>query len=242
MLLRLAYLGVTNAFTLLRLLAGSDRDKDAEILALRHQLAVLQRQLGGQRVRFEPADRAWLARCTTALPKPTVHRLRLLVRPDTLLRWHRNLIARKWTYPRRRPGRPPVQAAIRALVLPLAKENPSWGQRRIQGELVGLGYRVAASTVWSILTKGRGGSRPAAHRADLDAVPECSGQGDPGLRFPACRHDRVDAYLRVVPDGDRHPQSAHPRRHHPPERAVGGSAGPQSDAGPWGSGRGSSGS
>jgi len=92
---RLAYLGITNAFAPLRLLPGSDRDKDAEILALRHQLAVLQRHLGGQRVRFEPADRAWLAALLHQLPKPTLRRLRLLVRPDTILRWHRDLVARR---------------------------------------------------------------------------------------------------------------------------------------------------
>jgi hypothetical protein len=95
MLLRLAYLGVANVVALLRLLPGSDRDKDAEILALRHQLAVLQRQLGEQRVRFEPADRAWLAALLHRLPKPTLHNLRLLVRPDTVLRWHRDLVARR---------------------------------------------------------------------------------------------------------------------------------------------------
>jgi putative transposase len=85
-----------------------------------------------------------------------------LVTPATLLRWHRALIARKWTYPRRRPGRPQVQAEIRALVLRLAKENPSWGHRRIQGELVGLGYQLAASTMWAILTKA--GVDPAPRR------------------------------------------------------------------------------
>ena len=92
MLLRLAYLSITNAFALLRLLPGSDGDKDAEILVLRHQLAVLHRQLGGQRVRFEPADRAWLAALLIRLPRPTLQNLRLLVRPDTILRWHRALV------------------------------------------------------------------------------------------------------------------------------------------------------
>src|SRR5262245_52316650 len=114
MLLRLAYLGIINAFALLRLLRGSDRDKDAEILALRHQLAVLQRQLDGQRVRFDPADRAWLAALLYQLPRPSLHRLRLLVRPDTVLRWHRDLLARRHAVasrPRRAPSmcrrRPP---------------------------------------------------------------------------------------------------------------------------------------
>jgi hypothetical protein len=95
MLLRLAYLGTTNAFALLRLLPGGNRDKDIEILSLRHQLAVLQRQLDGQRVRFEPVDRAWLAGLLHPLPRPTLRGLRLLVRPDTILKWHRDLIARR---------------------------------------------------------------------------------------------------------------------------------------------------
>jgi transposase-like protein len=115
-LLRLAYLGITNAFALLRLLPGSDRDKDTGILALRHQLAVLHRQLDGQRVRFHPADRAWLAALLHRLPKPRLHRLRLLVRPDTVLRWRRDLLARRHaaaSRPRRR-GRPATVRSIRA--------------------------------------------------------------------------------------------------------------------------------
>ena len=165
MLLRLAYLGITSTFALLRLLPGSDRDKDAEILALRHQLAVLQRQLDGQRVRFDPADRAWLAALLHQLPKPSLHRLRLLVRPDTVLRWHRDLVARrhaKTSRPRRR-GRPPTVRSIRALVLRLVRENPSWGYRRVHGELLTLGVKVAASTVWEILREA--GIDPAPDRA-----------------------------------------------------------------------------
>src|SRR4051794_2107995 len=150
MLLRLAYLGITNAFMLLGLLPGSDQDKDAEILALRHQLAVLQRQLDGQRVRFEPADRAWLAALLSRLPRRALQNLRLLVRPDTILRWHRDLFARRHaarSRPRRR-GRPHTVRSIRALVLRLVRENPSWGYRRVHGELLTLGVKVAASTVW----------------------------------------------------------------------------------------------
>jgi hypothetical protein len=135
MLLRLAYLGITNAFTLLRLLPGSDRDKDAEILALRHQLAILHRQLDGQRVRFDPADRAWLAALLSTLPRPSLRRLRLLVRPDTILRWHRDLLARRHATASlsRRRGRPRTVRSIRALVLRLVRENPSWGYRGCTG-------------------------------------------------------------------------------------------------------------
>ncbi|MER5915759.1 hypothetical protein ABT124_36385 [Streptomyces sp. NPDC001982] len=94
-LLRLAYLRMTNAFALLRLLPMSDREKDVEILALRHQVAVLERQLSGQRVRFDAGDRALLAALLHGLPRQALRRIRLLVRPDTVLRWHRALIARR---------------------------------------------------------------------------------------------------------------------------------------------------
>lgn len=182
MLLRLAYLGVTNAFALLRLLPGSDRDKDAEILALRHQLAVLQRQLDGQRVRFEPADRAWLAALLSRLPRRALKNLRLLVRPDTILRWHRDLFARRHaarSRPRRR-GRPRTVRSIRALVLRLVRENPSWGYRRVHGELLTLGVKIAASTVWEIPARSRDRSGPGPCGYDLDAVPTFAGRGAAG--------------------------------------------------------------
>jgi hypothetical protein len=152
-LLRLAYLGVTNALALLRLLPVSDRDKDAEILALRHQVMVLERQFGGDRVRFAPADRAWLAALLHPLPRPVLNQVRLLVRPDTVLRWHRDLIARRHARRSRprRTGRSRTIRSIRTLVLRLASENSSWGYRRIHGELLVLGVKVAASTVWEIL-------------------------------------------------------------------------------------------
>jgi putative transposase len=164
-LLRLAYLGLTNTFALLRLVPMTDRDKDTEILVLRHQIAVLQRQLSDTRVRFNPADRALLAALLHRLPRHTLHKLRLLVRPDTILRWHRNLMRQRHARMSRpkRPGRPRTIQSIRALVLRLATENPNWGYRRIHGELLVLGIKVAASTVWQILTDA--GIEPAPERA-----------------------------------------------------------------------------
>jgi hypothetical protein len=137
-LLRLAYLGVANMFALLRLLPASDRDKIVEILALRHQIMVLERQLGKARPRFLPSDRAFLAALLHRLITDVLRRFRLLVRPDVVLRWHRDLIARRHAARSRpkSPGRPRTARSIRHLVLRLARENPSWGYRRIHGELL----------------------------------------------------------------------------------------------------------
>ena len=165
MLLRLAYLGVTNVFALLRLLPMSSRDKDAEILALRHQLSVLQRQLGPDRVRFTPGDRALVAALLHRLPRNVLKRLHLVVRPDTVLRWHRDVVARRRARRSRprRPGRPRTVRSIRVLVLRLVRENPGWGYRRVHGELLVLGVKVAASTVWEILRDA--GIGPAPERS-----------------------------------------------------------------------------
>jgi putative transposase len=143
----------------LALLARSDAAKDIEILVLRHEVAVLRRS--NPRPTMSWLDRAVLSALGRLLP-PSLRQLRL-VSPRTLLRWHAELVARRWTYPRRRPGRPRTAPPIRALVLQMARENPRWGYRRIQGELVGLGYSVAASTVWKILKDAR--LDPAPRRA-----------------------------------------------------------------------------
>jgi transposase len=149
------------------LLRRTEREKDVEILALRHQLAVLYRQLGDQRPRLRPEDRALLAVLLVPLARTTLRRLRLLVSPDTVLRWHRDLIRRRHARMsvNRRPGRPPTVASIRRLVLRLATENPSWGYRRIHGELALLGVAIAASTVWEILKTA--GVDPALHRTTV---------------------------------------------------------------------------
>jgi transposase InsO family protein len=164
-LLRLGYLTVSNVFAALRLLPMGDRDKAVEILALRHQIAVLERQLGQQRVRFTAADRALWAALLHRLPRLALGRLRLLVCPDTVLRWHRDLIASRHATRSRpeRPGRPRTVRSIRLLVLRLAGENPGWGYRRLHGELLVLGVKVAPSTVWAILREA--GIDPAPERS-----------------------------------------------------------------------------
>jgi putative transposase len=138
----------------------SEREKEIEILVLRHQLRVLERQVG--RAQLQPADRALLAAFSGALPRRAWSSF--LVTPATVLRWHRELVARRWTYPHRPPGRPATPVDVRELVVRLARENPGWGYRRIQGELVGLGVSLAASTVWEILR--REGIEPAPRRLE----------------------------------------------------------------------------
>jgi putative transposase len=161
-LMRLPYLALTSVFAFIRLLPMSDMDKNVEILALRHQLATLQRQI--DKPRLTPTDRAFLAALLHRLPRPTLQQLHLIVSPDTVLRWHRDLLRRhhaKASRPKR-PGRPPTVRSIKTLVLRLARENLSWGYRRIHGELAALGIKVAPSTVWEILNAN--GIEPAPHR------------------------------------------------------------------------------
>ena len=154
---------MTNVFALLRLLPMSSRDKDAEILALRHQLSVLQWQLAPDKVRFTPGDRALVAALLHRLPRNVLKRLHLVVRPDTVLRWHRDVVARRHARRSRRPGRPRTVRSVRGLVSRLVRENPGWGYRRVHGELLVLGVKVAASTVWEILCDA--GIDPAPERS-----------------------------------------------------------------------------
>jgi putative transposase len=149
---------VLRVFGWLALLARSDRAEDAGILILRHQVAMLQRQVKAPRL--SRADRAVMAALARLLPRSQPGQLRLIVSPRTLLRWHACLIRRHWTYPRRAPGRPGTAKPVRALVLEIARDNPGWGYRRIHGELAGLGYKLAPSTVWQILKDAGVGPAP----------------------------------------------------------------------------------
>jgi putative transposase len=169
---------MTNVFALLRLFPVSDRDKDVEILAIRHQITVPERQLGTTLPRFCPGDRAFLAALLHWLPRDMLGRFRLLIRPDTVLRWHRDPLARRHAARSRpgRPGRPRTVRSIRLLVLRLARENPCWGYRRIHGELLVPGIRIAASTVREI--RREAGIDPAPGRTSTTWASFLRSQAD----------------------------------------------------------------
>jgi putative transposase len=162
LLLSILYQLVRWLLGLTAVLVRRDLSKDAELLVLRHENTVLRRQIS--RVRYRPVDRAWLAALSRLVPRRRWAEV-FPVMPATILTWHRKLVSRRWDYSaRRRPGRPPTATVIKRLVIGMAAENPTWGHRRVQGELVRLGHRIAASTVWQIL-----------HDAGIDPAPRRSG-------------------------------------------------------------------
>src|SRR5712692_6688586 len=217
MCLRFVFLLITRLAAWLRLSRREETWKTAEILILRHQLSVMQR---GQprRPKLNWADRALLAILLSVIPKARRQGLRLLVTPETILRWHRDIVRRRWAARSMsgKTGRPATRRDIRALVLRLARENPEWGYRRIHGELAGLGIKVAASTVWEILKTN--GIDPARHRTGPTWPQFLRSQADAILAsdfFAVDLLDGTQAYvLAVIEHASRRtpPESGPPSR------------------------------
>ena len=200
MCLRFVFLLITRLAAWLRLSRREEAWKTAEILVLHHQLAVLQRQQP-RCPNLNWADRALLTTLLSVIPRARRQGLRLLVTPDTILRWHRDIVRRRWAARSKsgRTGRPVTRRNIRSLVLRLARENPGWGYRRIHGELAGLGVQAAASTVWQILKNA--GIHPAPRRSGLAWAQFLRSQAEAILAcdfFTADLLDGTQAYVLAV--------------------------------------------
>ena len=233
MIFSAVYLLVRCLLSCLVALARGEVSRNAELLVLRHENAVLRRQAG--RVRYQPGDRLWLAALSRLIPRRRWSEV-FAVTPATLLAWHRRLITRKWDYSQRRsPGRPSTAAAIRTLVIRLATDNPGWGHRRVQGELVKLGHPIAASTVWQILHDAGIGPAPRrtgptwkqfltaqardilANFVHVDRIPEAL-QRSPAAPCPRPAHPCPSRHRATQTDRPRRPPGppeASPQRTHP---------------------------
>jgi putative transposase len=176
MALSFLYLAFTRILQLVRLGQRDGDELAIEIVMLRHEVAVLRRQV--VRPALRPSDRALFAGLSRLMDRR--RRARFFVQPDTLLRWHRDLVRRKWTNAHR-PGRTGIPAGTVAIILRLARENPTWGYRRIQGELSTMGVVLAPSSVWAILQRHGVDPDTVAERSDLVGVPLCPGVIDAGL-------------------------------------------------------------
>jgi hypothetical protein len=218
----LVYVALRRVLALGLLGVRSSDFKELEIVVLRHELEILRRQTG--RPQMRPADRVFLTASSRMVPRARWRSF--FVTPDTLLGWHRRLVARRWTYRHHRPGRPRIADEIRQLVLRLARENPRWGYQRIAGEIVGLGYTVSATTVRTLIrTAGLGpaGERSQVARRDFNRAQAVS--------LIACDFFTVDtvsrhAAVRLVLHRARHPQGAPRRRWRPPNCRMGQPTGP----------------
>jgi putative transposase len=227
---KLAYLALCCSIQLLVLLARGDTRKDLEILVLRQQLAVLRRQIA--RPKLQPADRALLAAVSRVLPRARWSCC--FVQPETLLGWHRRLVAGAWTYPHRGTGRPPLDQELQQLIVRLARENPRWGYQRIQGELRHLGVRVSATAIRTTLRRHRLDSAPRRMATTWRAFLRRQAAGILACDLLHRRHDLAAAALHLVLHGTGHSPGPPGRGDRQPQRRLGHPAGPQPAAAPGG--------
>jgi putative transposase len=197
-LVSFVYVVACRLFAFVLLLARSDRSKELEIVLLRHELSILRRQT--RRPQLTARDRLVLAPLSRVLPRRSWHAF--LVTPETLLRWHRRIIARRWTYRRRRPGRPPLDREVRQLTLRLARENERWGYVRIAGELRKLEITVSATLVRNVLARAGVPPAPVAtagtvERTMIGAITERS-RGNP-VRAHHLRDVRAVGAMDLLP-------------------------------------------
>src|ERR1019366_8304810 len=234
MCLRFTFLLITRVASWLRLSQREETWKTAEILILRHQLAVRQRRQP-RRPNLNWADRALIAALLGVIPKARRHGMWLLVAPGTILRWRRDLVRRRWAARSRRgkTGRPAARRNVRALVLRLARENPEWGYRRIHGELAGLGVKVAASTAREILRNA--GIDPAPRRTGPTWSQFLRSQAEAILACDFFTADLPGGTQARRPGRNRARDTAHPHPRSDPasNRRVDHPAGTQPDHGPW---------
>ena len=228
MVFALVYAVVGRLLSLIVLRGRGEASKDVELVLLRHETSVLRRQL--PRPRLEPADRLIMAAFARRLPR-SLWKFPI-VSPSTLLRWHRELLARKWTYPHtaKSLGRPPTRAAVRVLVLRFARENPTWGHRRIHGELVTLGHTLSAATVGEHLDPRWPGPGAATDRTDMAGVLPSAGSQHARVRLLSYRHRVVAPAPRVLRHRDRDPPSPCLGCDRSSHRRLGHPASAQSDA------------
>jgi putative transposase len=222
--LRFAYLAVLRMLGWMALLARSDLAKDTEILVLRHQVAGPQRHVKTPRPSW--AGRAILSALARLIPSRQRSQLRLIVSPRTLLRWHADIVKRRWCCPHRRPGRPAAQRTAGDLVLERAPDNPLWGHRRIHGEPTGPGHTLAPSTVWKTLNNA--GTGPAPDRRGQTRRAFLAAQAP---TIPAADFFHADTvFLRrwhvlfIIEHG--HPARAPGGHHSQPDGYMGDPAGP----------------
>jgi putative transposase len=226
---------VSRAVSVLGLQGRESWRKDAEILMLRHQLAVAQRERPRAGSRLTWPDRAWLALLAGTLPAGRLAAMRLIVTPATIMRWHRDIVRRRRArVSHGRSGRPPVHRTVRSMVLRLAGENQSWGYRRVHGELAGLGITVAPSTVWQILNSA--GIDPALRRDGPSWAEFLRSQAQGILALDFFTADLLNGaklyVLAVIEHGSRRVRV--PWRHRAPRPGLGRAAGTEPADGPGG--------